>query len=309
MEGMILELRDKLFRSVERNKSDGILFSGGLDSAILAGIDPDVRAVTISLEGQGEDVKYAAETAGFLGLEHHLIKVDASEAIAAVPEVIKVLRSFDPALPNDIVAYFGIKQARDIGIERMMTGDGSDELFAGYSFMREMDDLEEYIRRISSSMRFSSNELGDFLDVDIKQPYLDQDVVDISLGMGRDIKIKMENDKVFGKWILRKAFEGILPEDVIWQSKRPLEYGSGMTGIRDIITLKVSDEEFEEAEKAEGISFFNKEHYYYYKIYRDVVGDIPLPERDEKACPACGAGMKPVAFHCKVCGHVLNWRI
>jgi len=309
MKGMRLELKDRLFRSVGRNKSDGLLFSGGLDSAILAGIDPDARAVTVSLAGRGEDIKYAARITELLGLEHHLIKVDVEEAIAAVPEVIRVLRSFDPALPNDVVAYFGIKHAGAIGIKKMMTGDGSDELFAGYGFMREMDDLEAYIRRISSSMRFSSNELGDFLDVEIKQPYLDQDVVDLSLGMRRDIKINMEKDKVFGKWILRKAFEGKLPEDVIWQSKRPLEYGSGMTGIRDIISLKVGDVEFEKAKRVEGISFFSKEHYYYYKIYREVVGDIPRPECDENACPACGAGMKPSAFHCRVCGNVLDRRI
>ncbi|GAH61675.1 unnamed protein product, partial [marine sediment metagenome] len=50
----------------------------------------------------------------------------------------------------------------------------------------------------------------------------------------------------------------------------------------------------------------NKEHFYYYRIFKDVVGEVPKPSKGEKQCPGCGAGMAPFAFHCKVCGYILD---
>jgi len=107
---------------------------------------------------------------------------------------------------------------------------------------------------------------------------------------------------------LRKAFEEILPQEILWQDKRPIECGSGMAKIRDIISSEVSEKEFSRANKTCSVKFINKEHYYYYKAYKDEVGNIPEPGEGEKECPACGAGMDIYAFHCKTCGNVLDWR-
>ncbi|MFH1305034.1 MAG: asparagine synthase-related protein, partial [Candidatus Omnitrophota bacterium] len=178
------------------------------------------------------------------------------------------------------------------------------ELFAGYSYMRKINDLEAYIGRTSRQMIFNSNRMGEFFGIEISQPFIDEKVVDLSLKIPADLKIKTENGSFHGKWILRKAFEGILPDEVIWQDKRPLERGSGMDQLRRIIEDKVSDEEFRQYSSS--MRFFNKEHVYYYKIYRDVVGDIPRPKKGDKKCPGCGAGIKKDVFHCRVCGNVLK---
>jgi asparagine synthase (glutamine-hydrolysing) len=114
-----------------------------------------------------------------------------------------------------------------------------------------------------------------------------------------------EQSVIHGKWVLRKAFEDFLPSKFIWQGKRPLEYGSGMTKLRNILSSMVSDEEFQN--NPYPVRFFNKEHFYYYKVFREVVGIIPEPEEGEKACKGCGAGMPVNSFHCHVCGYVLEW--
>ncbi|MCK4468241.1 MAG: hypothetical protein KAU60_07800, partial [Desulfobacterales bacterium] len=194
----------------------------------------------------------------------------------------------------------------DIG--SMMTGDGSDEIFAGYDFMLKIEDLEGYMARMHSAMRFSSNKIGDVLKIDIRQPFLDNAFMDFSRGIDLDLKIRKENGQTCGKWILRKAFEGVLPQEILWQSKRPLETGSGMTELRNIIESNVSDKEFEKGKRDFHIKFRNKEHFYYYRIYQDMVGEIPVPKKDEKICKRCGAGMNQVAFHCKVCGDVTEWK-
>lgn len=306
MKGATLELRKKLEDSFKRNTASGLLFSGGLDSGVLAALRPDINAITVSLKTFGEDIHYAELIAKHLNLKHIYRSVDIEEAINAIPEVIKILKSFDPALPNDLAVYFGLKLAKEKGIGEVATGDGSDELLGGYSFMQEMDNLEAYMKRIAQHMNFSSNDIGEAFNIKIAQPFMDKEIVDFALGLETDLKIRKQNGDVWGKWILRKAFEDMLPNEAIWQSKRPLEYGSGMTELHRIISDRVSDEEFNE--NASSIKFISKDHYYYYKIYKEVVGQIPEPKGDETTCPGCTAGIRKDKFHCKICGYVLDWK-
>ncbi|MEW6067682.1 MAG: asparagine synthase-related protein [Nitrospirota bacterium] len=306
MNEAIRNLRGIIINAVKKTPYEGLLFSGGLDSSILAAINPVVTCITVSLESDAEDVYYSRLLSNSLKIKHIHRKVEIDEAIETIPEVIKILKTFDPAIPNDLVVYFGLKTAKELGINKVSTGDGSDELFGGYSFMRDIDDLTGYIKRISRKMTFSSNEIGKFFGINIVQPFIVQEVIDFSLNIPADLKIKREDDISWGKWILRKAFEDILPPLLAWQGKRPLEIGSGMTNLRQIISEKVSNEEFKE--NSSSIKFLNKEHFYYYKVYKKVIGKIPLPRNNEKTCPSCGAGIRRDGFHCKICGYVLNWR-
>lgn len=302
------ELREKFMDAVKRNHADGILFSGGLDSALVAAFSRDSKAVSVGLNSYSEDQFYAKAVAKFLNIDHHYITVSTEEALAVIPEVIRILKSFDPVVPNDVAVYIGLKYAKDIYVQSMMTGDGSDEIFAGYSFMREIEDLDQYLTRMHSSMRFSSNQIGLSLGLEIRQPFLDDEFVAFGRDVDVDCKIRHENGMVWGKWILRKAFEGVLPKDILWQSKRALEYGSGMTHLRKVITDMVSDEEFERAQREYPVKFWNKEHFYYYRIYRKVVGEVPTPGKGQVSCRCCGAGMDENALHCKVCGDVPEWK-
>lgn len=308
MKSTMAELKRLFKAAVERNRGEGILFSGGLDSALVASCSRKSRAISIGLNGRSEDEFYARAVARFLNLDHRYVDVSTNEALAAIPEVIRILKSFDPAVPNDVAVYLGLKHAGEMNIQTMMTGDGSDEIFAGYSFMLEMKDLDQYLARMHSSMRFSSNRIGDELGIDIRQPFLDDEFLQFGRDVDLKYKIRNEKGKLWGKWILRKAFEGVLPKEILWQSKRPLESGSGMFRLRDVVTSIVSDREFEEGKKVYPVRFWNKEHFYYYLVYREVVGEIPPPTDGQKQCRCCGGGMAPDAFHCRICGDVTEWR-
>lgn len=307
MNDIIKNLKKFLSEAVKRNFYKGLLFSGGLDTSILASLNPKVVCLTVSLGSEAEDIRFSESLVKHLNMKQLQKVVDVGEAIDAIPEVIKILKSFDPAIPNDLVVYFGLKNALELGIDAIATGDGSDELFGGYSFMKNINDLVSYIQKISQNLNFSSNDIGKFYGIKIIQPFIDKEVIDFALKIPADLKIKEEDGKFIGKWILRKAFEDVLPKEIVWQGKRPLEYGSGMNRLRQIISDKISDEEFRE--RPASIKFISKEHFYYYKIYREVIGEIPKPKDNEKQCPSCGVGMEKGDFHCKICGHTLDWRL
>ena len=221
------------------------------------------------------------------------------EALEAIPEVIRIRRSFDPALPNDLALYFALKLAKEKGFDNVITGDGSDELFAGYSYMFDLN-LEDYLPKLTERMNFSAGELGHHLGIKVKQPFLDDEFVSFALSIKPDLKVRKEGGKRHGKWILRKAFETFLPQEVVWQDKRPIEMGSGFTELRGIIASKIPEEEF--TKEKYPIKFLSKDHPFYYRIYREVVGEIPPPRPGEGKCPGCGAGIKASSFHCRVCG-------
>ena len=304
MVGILSDFKQRLQQALEQNRGEAILVSGGIDSGILTYLSPRLKGVTVSLDGKGEDLRYVSILRDSLGLDVTPVEVGVDEALSALSKVIKILRSFDPALPNDLAVYFGMREAKRLGIKSIMTGDGGDELFGGYSYMQEIEDLDGYIRKISRSMSFNSKMLGEHFGLEVKQPYLDQNFIEFALSLGTDLKIRKEKAKTWGKWVLRKAFKPFLPSEFIWQEKRPLEVGSGMSLLRGLIAEKITDEEFEEKKRAYQVKFLCKEHLFFYEIYRQEIGGIPKPGEGEDSCPGCGGGLPHGKGHCRICGWV-----
>ncbi|MCK5123973.1 MAG: asparagine synthase C-terminal domain-containing protein, partial [Dehalococcoidia bacterium] len=241
-------LRNKLKEAVERSRADGMLLSGGVDTSILAFVARPSVGFTVALkDSPASDLVYSEKIAKLLGIQHKKMEFTTEEALATLPEVIGILKTFDLALPNDLSIYFALKLARGSGISSVMTGDGADELFAGYSYMAELlpEDLEIYIRRLSQNWHFSAGYLGRALDVEVKQPFLDEDFVRFALEISTELKVR---DGV-GKYILRKSFEDLIPPEIVWRKKEPIEYGSGSTKLHEIINSMVTDEEFQAARK------------------------------------------------------------
>ncbi|MFO7966023.1 MAG: asparagine synthase-related protein [Archaeoglobaceae archaeon] len=300
------ELKELLAKSVERNcpSDSAILLSGGLDTSILASIlasNKEVTAFTVVTDG-GTDLDYARKIAELYDLEHYVIRVSQKDFFDRIPEVIKSLGSFDPAIPNDLAIYIGLIKAKRKGIKSIVTGDAADELFAGYSYMQKLrgEGLADYTKYIAQHMSFSSNKLGEKLGVDVKRPYRDERVVDFALDLEPEMKVRKIGDKTWGKWILRKAFEEELGE-IAWREKTPIEYGAGTTGLRELIRNEIPDEVFEDRKRLYRMEFINKEHLYFYEVYRRFVGEVKKAEKDENKCPGCGAKLE--GYHCKICGY------
>ncbi len=293
------ELRSRLEEATERNRAEAILLSGGLDSSILAFIARPTVGFTAALRDSGaDDLIFSGKVSRLLGMENKIAEFSVEQALDALPEVIRILRTFNLALPNDLSIYLALKLARENNVSSVMTGDGGDELFAGYSYMANLapEALGRYIRRIGESWHFSASELGRALGVRVKQPFLDKEFVSFAVEISPELKVKAG----VGKYILRKSFENLIPAEILWRTKEPIEIGSGTSNLHEFIEGMVSDEEFQTAREKTGISFLNKEHSFYYGIYSEVVGEIPEARSNEQRCPCCGARL--CNSYCRTCG-------
>ncbi|MFC1992286.1 asparagine synthase-related protein [Chloroflexota bacterium] len=302
-----------LVESVRRNLSDGLLLSGGLDTVLLAYIAVKwvkPNCVTVAFRGAPTpDVKYANLVARNLKLNHCVHYFDSDELDEAIRAVITVLKTFDPMeVRNSAAAYIALKVAKDRGIKIVMTGDGGDELFGGYSFLFELTrkQLKAALGKLWSNMRFSSVPMAESLDLQVKLPFLDTEFRAFAEALDVGLMVRRERGQIWGKWVLRKAFENVVPPELLWRVKAPLEVGSGTTVLPSVMDTRISDLEYaKEKDKylnEDGVTIRSKEHLFYYQIYRDLIGVPYAKDSGRKACPDCGVNVEEENSFCRICG-------
>src|ERR1051325_4386527 len=175
----IVQLRELLTEQVLASSADGIIFSGGLDTSIVAAIATSygrrLSGVMISVaEGTGLAEPFARVMVDRLGLPLDILRPSLPDLLERMPELIALLQTFDPMeLRNSIVAYVALEAARKCGLSAMFTGDAADELFAGYTFMFNMapERLHAYIRHLNGIMHFTSQVIGRHLGIGVDCPY------------------------------------------------------------------------------------------------------------------------------------------
>ncbi len=308
-------LRTLLEDAVQRSDTDGILLSGGLDTSILSAIvkkqGRTLRAVSVAVaDAVSPDEPFVKMVAERCGFELRVLRPTLGDLVAMMPSLIRVLRVFDPMeLRNSVVTWLGLTAARECGIRTMLTGDAADELFAGYSYITGLspEQLRPYLDFLNGVMRFSSQLMGPVVRVQAQLPYLDPAVREFALTLSYDDLIVEQDGQVFGKKVLRDAFAELLPREIIWRIKTPIEYGSGSHHLQQFVIASVSDDEFEaarvRAQTNEGVSLRDKEHCFYYRIYRTI---FPAPQEQSggaKRCKTCsGAVERAEQRYCLICG-------
>jgi len=302
-----------LEEAVKRNLTDGILLSGGLDTSVLAVTASkfcSLKALTVALQkAPAPDIEYATLVADHLKLKHFIYYFAKGELYDAIKRVVKVVRSFDPMeIRNGVTIYVGLRAAKEKGLSSVMTGDGCDELFAGYNFLFNLDkkQLDLELQKLWDAMHFASIPLARALGLEVKFPYLDSGFKSFAMKLDSEYKIRSEKGKIWGKWIIRKAFEGTLPEKVIWRVKMPIEHGSGTTTLSTLFDQKISDEEFEEKKRKflekDKVLIRDKEQLFYYEVYRLAIGVPHRTNPEGKVCPQCDSNVSEKSTYCRTCG-------
>ncbi len=313
LENVCLRIRCFLEDAVRRNLGQGILLSGGVDTSILAYVASKLgplRAFTIAIQGaQAPDLEYAMLMSKFLNVKHQIYLFNENDVFETIPIVVKTLRTFDPMeISGGIGIYIGLKLAKDSGVDTVMTGDGGDELFAGYPwlFVLEKEALDSELSKMWEKMTFSSVQLGEAAGVEVKIPFIDPEFKSFAMKLDSRYKVRTEAGQKMGKWILRKAFEDILPKEVVWRNKVFGSIGMGLYAYLPKILDSISAEEFEDKRRKylelDKVKIQDKERMFYYEIYRSQFG-VPHPtDQASKICPNCNSSVPPSSNFCRTCG-------
>jgi len=306
------KLQSLISEAVLRCKVDSISLSGGLDSSILACClgDKKVKAfVMVAKDFPSTDLAYAQIVAKLNNLKLFVKAATTDELLDAAEQTIKILRVFNPIeIRNNIVVYLTMKSAKEERCKSILSGDGADELFAGYNFFQRLstEELQKDLERIWKIMHFPSRAISKSLGMDMQAPFLDEEVVEFAKSIPVDLKIHEEKGKKYGKWILRKAFEKVLPDSITWRDKAAMQDGSGTSGLTSFFDNMVSDAIFLYKKKTyadnEKIILASKEALYYYELYRKYF-DFPANLEESKTrCPQCNCSIGEGTHFCRMCG-------
>ena len=278
-------IRDSVQDAVQkRMMSDvpvGVSLSGGLDSSIIAMLasqdKPGLHSFVVGVE-DGEDLDAAQLMADELGTQHHEYIYSEQDMLDVLPDVIYHLESFDPALVRSAIPNFLLAKMASEHVKVMLTGEGADELYAGYSYLDrydKADDLQEELVNITKALHNTNLQRGDRMSMahglEARVPFLDVDSVSMALSIPPEWKL--QNDGRPAKDLLRRAYEGFLPDEIVNRPKMKFSKGAGSSDIlAERAEEKVSDNDFhQEKERFQrdwDYSLQNKEALFYYKMLR-----------------------------------------
>ncbi len=288
------KMRHLLWLAVEERiagvENLGVFLSGGLDSSVVAALAAEIRdepilTYTVGIKGS-RDIDYAALMAERIGSEHHSYTYDLDEMIAVLPDVIYHLESFDCAyVRSSIPNYIAARQAAADGREVMLTGEGSDEMFVGYSYLKALGseqkieaELEDIFKNLSRTGLQRVDRMNSAHGLDCRVPFLKPALLELVQQFPLDWKLHDFGSESIDKWILRRAFEEELGAKVAWRDKEQFDQGSGSANmLASVAEENISDTEFASESAKAPVPIRNKEELYYYRIFRQFYPESVLP--------------------------------
>lgn len=266
----------------------GSFCSGGLDSSIVAAIAaeeiPNLHTFVVGMrdeEGnESDDFKASRLAAAHVGSTHHELAFSEEDYYAALPEVIKKLESYDPSLVRCAVpCYFTCKLAAE-HVTVVLTGEGADELFAGYHYMKHfpLAKLNEEGRRCTQGLHNinlqRADRMGMYFNLELRVPFLDKEMIELAMRIAPELKIRQQDDgSKIEKWIFRQAFadSGLLPDEILWRYKVQYTQGAGCESLGEkLAEQEIEDEEFARLRHDNPAAVINtKEAALYFKIFRE----------------------------------------
>lgn len=308
-------LEDAVHRQLMSDVPYGVLLSGGLDSSVTSAIAkkyaerrieaddkeqawwPQLHSFSVGLEGS-PDLAAAQQVAEHIGTVHHEIKFTIQEGLDAIRDVIYKLETYDiTTVRASTPMYLMARVIKSMGIKMVLSGEGADELFGGYLYFHKAPSAQEFheetVRKLSKLHMYDCLRANKSLaawGIEGRVPFLDKEFIDVAMRINP--KDKMINGERMEKWVIRKAFEDMLPESVAWRQKEQFSDGVGYSWIdtlKALVENEVTDEQLQNASFRFPINTpLNKEEYYYRSIFEDHfpsdAAALSVPQEPSVAC-------------------------
>jgi asparagine synthase (glutamine-hydrolysing) len=225
-----LPLEDAIIAAIQVRSDEGVTaLSGGVDSALVAKL-AGRECMAVGLE-RSHDLKQARRAAGLLNLSCTFVTISEREIMDALPVVVTTIPKKDPVNTGiALTQYFIARWAGEQGYGRILTGQGADELFGGYARYMESDNLEEDLARDFEGLEAQARRdqgIAALHGTYLSMPYLDLRVVRAARAIPAAEKVRGTRRKI----PLRKVAERHIPQDLAWEEKKAMQYGSGVWGV------------------------------------------------------------------------------
>lgn len=256
------ELLQRLERSViKRLMSDvpmGVFLSGGLDSSLIAALARPhlgrMKTFAVGLPGSA-DVRAARLAASALDAEHHERTYSLEDVDRELVSVIYHLESYDAALVRSAVPCYFLSDLAAEHVKVVLTGEGADELFAGYAYFAGITDpaaLHRECARLLLGLHSMNLQRVDRMTMahglEGRVPFLDVDFVAWAMSLSPELKFHREPGSE--KRLLRDAAALVLPDAI---ARRPkLEFSQGSSAdelLSSYAASRVSDRDLARAQQ------------------------------------------------------------
>lgn len=308
------DLLKKTYTTLEEStlscSAECIALSGGLDSTILAYFlrERKPKAISvISRDYTANDLTYCQMAAQKFDLPLSIVMCDIAQIESGIEETIRILGNFnDIEIRNNVVPYLAILEAKKLGFDKIITGDGADELFAGYNFLlnKTGDELAADLKRIAKIMHFPSQKIGTALGVKVESPFCNKSILELAKSLPVESFIGEHEGKKFGKFILRQAFDGFLPSAIVWRQKSPMQDGAGTHGLTEFFDSMIPDalffDKIKKIKEKDSVTIRTKESLHYYELYCKYHKLIQTD--DKNSCPDCHGIIEENSRFCRMCG-------
>ena len=298
----------------------GVLLSGGLDSSLVAACAarfarqrvedddrgeawwPRLHSFAIGLAGS-PDLAAAEVAAKALGTVHHGFTYRFEEGLDALPDVIRHIESYDvTTVRASTPMYLLARRIKAMGVKMVLSGEGADEIFGGYLYFHKAPDArafhEETVRKLDALHLYDclrANKAMMAWGVEARVPFLDLEFMDLAMSM--DAAHKMAGKGRIEKAVLREAFEGVLPDEILWRQKEQFSDGVGygwIDGLKAHAEAYVSDPMLAQAALRFPVNPpMTKEAYWYRELFeREFPGDAcarTIPGGKSIACSSPAA--------------------
>ena len=308
------ELKDALSDAVHSHLMTdvpyGVLLSGGLDSSVIGALAagfagkrvesedretawwPRLHSFAIGLSGS-PDLVAAKRAAEGIGTVHHGFEFTVQEGLDALRDVIWHIESFDTtSVRASTPMYLMARRIRATGVKMVLSGEGSDEIFGGYLYFHKAPSArafhEELVRKLQLLHLYDclrANKSMAAWGIEARVPFLDTRFLDVAMRI--PARHKMVSPGGIEKKILREAFRGALPEEILWRQKEQFSDGVGYSWIDSLkahADARVTDRQMAGAAERFPIGTpLTKESY----VYREIFDEL-FPLASAAACVPYG---------------------